>query len=77
MTAWLLLAGVASLEISPPLQLPMTAFVERQEPALGYGLPLEVSAVVFEDDGAESSSAAPSVALSEASLPRRVALAPR
>jgi hypothetical protein len=41
-------AGAASLEITPPLGLPMIGFVRRQEGASRYGLPLEVNVLVLE-----------------------------
>lgn len=45
-----LLAGAASLDVRPPLGLPMLGFVRRQSGATGYGLPLEVTALVIEGD---------------------------
>jgi hypothetical protein len=42
-------AGVASLPLEPPLNLPMVGFVRQRYGALGYGeLPLEVNAIVLE-----------------------------
>ena len=46
-----LLAGAAALDVRPSLGLPMIGFVRRQTGASGYGLPLEVSAIVIEGDG--------------------------
>ncbi len=51
MTGSPLHAGAAALDVRPPLGLPMMGFVRRQGGALGYGLPLEVSAIVLEGDG--------------------------
>jgi hypothetical protein len=39
MTVSLLVVGAASLDIGPPLELPMIGFGRRQDPASGYGLP--------------------------------------
>jgi neutral ceramidase len=41
-------AGSATIEIAPPLGLPMIGFVRRQEGATMYGLPLEANALVLE-----------------------------
>jgi hypothetical protein len=42
-------AGVASLPLEPPLNLPMVGFVRQRHGALGYGtLPLEVNAIALE-----------------------------
>ena len=41
-------AGSASLPLEPPLGLPMIGFVRQRFGALGYGLPLEVGAIVLE-----------------------------
>src|SRR5262249_52767671 len=42
-------AGVASLPLEPPLNLPMVGFVRQRYGALGYGeLPLEVNTIVLE-----------------------------
>jgi hypothetical protein len=40
-------AGAASVDIAPPLGLPMIGFVRRQEGATAYGLPLEATALVL------------------------------
>jgi neutral ceramidase len=46
------LVGAASLELSPPLGLPMVGFVRQRMTAQAYGRwPLEVSAMVVELDG--------------------------
>ena len=44
-------AGAASLPLEPPLGLPMVGFVRQPSNAAGYGLPLEVGALVLERDG--------------------------
>jgi neutral ceramidase len=41
-------AGAASLPLEPPLGLPMVGFIRQPWNARGYGLPLEVGAVVLE-----------------------------
>jgi neutral ceramidase len=41
-------AGAASLALEPPLGLPMVGFIRQPWNANGYGLPLEVGALVFE-----------------------------
>ena len=41
-------AGAASLPLAPPLGLPMVGFVRQPWNARGYGLPLEVGALVLE-----------------------------
>ena len=41
-------AGAASLRLEPPLGLPMVGFVRQPWNARGYGLPLEVGALVLE-----------------------------
>ena len=41
-------AGAASLPLEPPLGLPMVGFVRQPWNARGYGLPLEVGAIVLE-----------------------------
>ncbi len=41
-------AGAASLPLEPPLGLPMVGFIRQRHGALGYGLPLEVGAIVLE-----------------------------
>ena len=41
-------AGAASLPLEPPLDLPMVGFVRQRYGALGYGIPLEVGAIVLE-----------------------------
>src|SRR4029079_16517823 len=41
-------AGAGRVSIEPPLGLPMLGFVRRWEPATGYGLPLEVTALALE-----------------------------
>src|SRR5207302_4626100 len=43
-------AGAAALSIAPPPGLPMIGFVRRQTGATGAGLPLEVTALVLEQD---------------------------
>ncbi|MFN8222099.1 MAG: hypothetical protein U0R50_02485 [Gaiellales bacterium] len=43
-------AGAASLELAPPLGLPMVGFVRQPWNANGYGLPLEVGALALERD---------------------------
>lgn len=43
----LMRAGAASIEITPPLGLPMIGFVRRQEGATLYGLPLEANVLVL------------------------------
>ena len=40
-------AGAARMSIEPPLGLPMLGFVRRYETAVGYGLPLEVTALAL------------------------------
>jgi neutral ceramidase len=44
-------AGVATVDIAPPLGLPMAGFVRRQEGATCHGLPLEASVLVLESSG--------------------------
>ena len=44
-------AGAASLPLEPPLGLPMVGFIRQPSNASGYGLPLEVGALVLEHDG--------------------------
>ena len=44
-------AGAGRVSIEPPLGLPMLGFVRRFEPASGYGLPLEVTALALERGG--------------------------
>ena len=41
-------AGAASLRLEPPLGLPMVGFIRQPWNARGYGLPLEVGALVLE-----------------------------
>ena len=41
-------AGAASLTLEPPLGLPMVGFIRQPWNARGYGLPLEVGALVLE-----------------------------
>ena len=41
-------AGAASLPLEPPLGLPMVGFIRQPWNARGYGLPLEVGALVLE-----------------------------
>ena len=41
-------AGAASLTLDPPLGLPMVGFIRQPWNARGYGLPLEVGALVLE-----------------------------
>ena len=41
-------AGAASLPLDPPLGLPMVGFIRQPWNARGYGLPLEVGALVLE-----------------------------
>lgn len=41
-------AGAVSLPLEPPLGLPMVGFVRQPWNARGYGLPLEVGALVLE-----------------------------
>lgn len=41
-------AGAASLRLEPPLGLPMVGFIRQPWNARGYGLPLEVGAIVLE-----------------------------
>src|SRR5579871_3316082 len=44
-------AGCGRADISPPLGLPMLGFVRSQAGAAYFGLPLEVTAMVLEEDG--------------------------
>ena len=44
-------AGAAHLSIEPPLGLPMVGFVRQPWRGTGYGLPLEVTALVLEREG--------------------------
>lgn len=41
-------AGAAALPLEPPLGLPMVGFIRQKQNALGYGWPLEATAVAFE-----------------------------
>lgn len=41
-------AGTARVSLEPPLGLPMIGFVRQWQPASGYGLPLEATALVLE-----------------------------
>lgn len=41
-------AGAASLPLEPPLGLPMVGFIRQRHGALGYGIPLEMGAIVLE-----------------------------
>jgi neutral ceramidase len=47
----LMRAAVATVDIAPPLGLPMAGFVRRQEGATWHGLPLEASVLVLESSG--------------------------
>src|SRR4051812_23745472 len=44
-------AGAARADLSPPLDLPMFGFVRRQTGATGYGLPLEATVLLLEEEG--------------------------
>ncbi len=50
-TAYQVLAGVASLPLTPPLGLDMVGFLRRWAPARAYGERLEVSVLVLEAEG--------------------------
>jgi hypothetical protein len=44
-----LLAGAASVSITPPLGVDMMGYLRRSEPAQGYGEPMEATALVLDD----------------------------
>jgi neutral ceramidase len=44
-----LLAGAASVPITPPVGVDLMGYLRRSEPALGYGQPMEATALVLDD----------------------------
>ena len=49
MTASRLIAGAASVSITPPVGVDLMGYLRRSEPARGYGQPMEATALVLDD----------------------------